>query len=365
MRKILYTFILVMMGAGAGSCSLMHDDLPSCDNGIMTLPANDEDPDTTEWGAVDLTFDYTYNLVRADLFPAHVGAVTVYAYDAEGFLLQHEESNLEGFGLDSAGYKMHLDLPVGPYTLVAVGTQAASSQLSERGGAKFRLPEPRVFEYLSEFKVRLDRDDYGYVPNEGLHLDTLWMGHTDAQLTVEKNQTTQAHISLTRNTKRILLGMHNLDDPADIDVDDYRVTITADNGLTEYDNTHPADETLTYTPHAQWMTDWNDGDDNARAAHYELSTGRLILYSDQESSRNARLHIERTSDGATIADLNLPQILQQGRGAYETQNYSPQEYLDRAYDFSLDFFVKGTKLQYIDLTVSNLSWSKRIQYVSF
>jgi hypothetical protein len=355
----------MMMGAGATSCSLMHDDLPDC-NGLQVLPDEPVDVEETEWGTLDLTFDYVRNLVRADLFPAHVQGVTVYVYDQEGFLLSHEESLADGFPLDSIGYQMHLDLPVGQYTLVAVGAQGSQAQLAQRGGAKFELPSPRVFEYLSEFQIQLQHDADGYVQNEGLHLDTLWIGHTDTLLQVNKDAATQGHISLTRNTKRIRLGLHNLDAPADIDVADYSVSIVADNATTLYDNTHPTGQTLVYTPHAQWMTDWNDGDDNARAAHYELSTGRLVLYTDEaESSRNARLRIRRTSDGADIADLNLPQILQQGRGAYEIQNYTAQEYLDREYDYSLDFFLKGDQWKYIDITVANMAWTKRIQYVAF
>lgn len=354
-----------MMGAGATSCSLMHDNLPDCGQGEEPSLISDGDEDETQWGTLDLTFDYTRNVVRADLFHDHVQAVTAYVYDQEGFLLTHEESNAEGFGLNQADYTMHFDLPVGPYTIVAVGEQAPQSQLAQRPGAKFELPTPRVFDFLSDFQIRLDRQDDGLVPNEGLHLDTLWIGHTDTLLQVRANEATQGHISLTRNTKRILLGLHNLDDPSDIYTEDYEVTITADNGLTLYDNTHPADQVLTYTPHAQWLTDWSDADTQARAAHYELSTGRLILYTGDESSRCARLHIVRTQDGATIADLNLPEILQQGRGAYEMQNYTAQEYLDREYDYSLDFFLKGDKWQYIDLSVASMAWSKRIQYVSF
>ena len=48
------------------SCSLMHDDLEPCDNGVY------------------LHFRYDYNTQRADLFNYHVGGVVVMVYDKDG-----------------------------------------------------------------------------------------------------------------------------------------------------------------------------------------------------------------------------------------------------------------------------------------
>ena len=42
-------------------------------------------------------------------------------------------------------------------------------------------------------------------------------------------------------------------------------------------------------------------------------------------------------------------------------NYSAQEFLDREYDYKLDFFLKGDQWQYMQLGISILDWSKRIQ----
>ena len=66
-----------------------------------------------------------------------------------------------------------------------------------------------------------------------------------------------------------------------------------------------------------------------------------------------------------MATIDLADCLAQGRGAFEYLHYSPQEFLDREYDYKLDFFLKGDSWEYIDLSISILSWSKRIQRVSF
>ena len=44
--------------------------------------------------------------------------------------------------------------------------------------------------------------------------------------------------------------------------------------------------------------------------------------------------------------------------------YTPQEFLDRAYDYKLQFFLQDGKLKYayITISVNALSWSQRIQF---
>lgn len=76
------------------------------------------------------------------------------------------------------------------------------------------------------------------------------------------------------------------------------------------------------------------------------------------------LHIYNKVSGKTVALINLPDILQQGRDAYAAQNYGIQEYLDREYDYRLDFFLIGTEWQYMNLSVGVLDWTKRIQHIS-
>ncbi len=46
-------------------------------------------------------------------------------------------------------------------------------------------------------------------------------------------------------------------------------------------------------------------------------------------------------------------------------HYSAQEFLDREYDYKLDFFLQGNQWKYVQLSISILDWSKRIQRVDF
>ena len=48
------------------------------------------------------------------------------------------------------------------------------------------------------------------------------------------------------------------------------------------------------------------------------------------------------------------------KGEFHSQ-LSDQEYLDREYDYRLDFILKGDQWLYCDVVINVLDWSKRIQ----
>ncbi len=88
-----------------------------------------------------------------------------------------------------------------------------------------------------------------------------------------------------------------------------------------------------------------------------------LIYNGSDNADNAILQISNKETGAVVAHINLPSMLSQGRMAYELYNYGHQEYLDREYDYHLDFFLKGDKWLYCDIVINVLSWSKRTQNV--
>lgn len=64
-----------------------------------------------------------------------------------------------------------------------------------------------------------------------------------------------------------------------------------------------------------------------------------------------------------MAAINLTDALAQGRNAYDAYAYSRQEYLDRSYDYYLDFFIKNEVWQFAEVRINVLSWAHRIQNV--
>ena len=102
-----------------------------------------------------------------------------------------------------------------------------------------------------------------------------------------------------------------------------------------------------------------------RSMKSRLPESRLIWHPAAENDKNAILTITKKTTGEEVARINLADCLAQGRGAFEARHYSEQEFLDREYDYKLDFFLQGNKWKYAKLSISILDWVKRIQPVDF
>ena len=83
----------------------------------------------------------------------------------------------------------------------------------------------------------------------------------------------------------------------------------------------------------------------------------------QEYDGDARRMWNDRPDSKTVAAINLPEILKQGRGAVERYIYTAQGFLDRAYDYRLDFILVGDKWEYLSLGIHTLPWTQRFQNV--
>ena len=59
--------------------------------------------------------------------------------------------------------------------------------------------------------------------------------------------------------------------------------------------------------------------------------------------------------------MDLADLLSRLRTSADIYRYTPQQFLDRGYDYRLTFFLKGDTWNYVNIEVSVLSWSKRIQ----
>lgn len=347
MKSIRLMVASIMVGCLFGSCNdLMHDNLPPCETGAY------------------LHFKYDYNIQRADMFNDHVGGLCVFVYDEQGkFVTRQDAFNQDGFApLKSHDYEMNIDLQPGKYRFVTFAFQKRYEDALAQTGAKFKIAQPQTGDDISNLHVRLDREQ-GKIINQSAPLDTLWQGMSENLVEIKDLQATHETISLIRDTKQLTISLHQIDAPADIDTDDFSYQITNSNGDIHYDNSLLEDEEITYTPYQTWNTEFTDPEGNVveRTAHAALMFSRLVIHPSSENDKNAILSIYNKKTGEEVARINLADCLAQGRGAFEYQNYSPQEFLDREYDYKLDFFLKGGEWQYIKLGISILDWSKRIQ----
>ena len=285
------------------SCSLMHDDLEPCDNGAY------------------LHFRYDYNTQRADLFNDHVGGVVVMVYDKDGkFLFRQDAFNTNSDApIRRHDFAVHLNLQPGEYQFLAIAKQKRYEDALATPGAKFRIHNHVEGEDISAFNTMLDRNEAGDIDEVDCSapLDTLWIGRSQHLTTVYDLKATHDTISLVRDTKQLTISLHQIDAPEKISADDFGYEVIADNGLINYDNSLASDSKLRYTPFHTWTTEFRDeaGNVKERTAHAGLMLSRLVYFPPEENNRNAMLHIYNKVSGKTIALINLPDILQQGRDA--------------------------------------------------
>lgn len=387
MKTRLFNIFIICATLFCGSCSMIQDDFDDCPSGLY------------------VRFVYDYNTLRSDMFNDHVGHVRLYVYNESGQLVaERTVSNSAALApLRNRSHYIHFtsgELPQGQYRLQAIAMQRDWDEALGTSGAKYRFDNHRQSHTLT---VDLDRDSQT-LPGTNLHpvsdiapLDTLW--HTlrvtadipcdgtdmpsphitrppycvqlpEQFVTVADGYATHATVSLVRDTKHLNITLRQLDDPADINHNDYEITIVDNNSTLAHDNSVVAGDSLIYTPYAQWTTRFDENGVQIersstqpvqRTAHYNIMFNRLMHPSDPNAT--AKLRIRNRKTGNTVALINLPHTLAEGRNAFEL-GYNPQEYLDREHDYHLDLFLRGDTWQYCNIVVNVMSWSHRIDNIT-
>ena len=369
------TTAVVLMTTGA--CNQWHDDLDECPQGLV------------------VEFVYDYNVERADMFNDHVGSVTLYVYDNAGRLVrtQTEENTATAQPLRDKNYRMTVTgLPAGEYRLLALANQRSYDKIASDPGIRYIRTEGQQQKDLT-----VDLQEVPYVaavqqPVYQQQLDTLWHGtlrsvdYGDTPITraeqaaktvvVKAGTYTRCTMSLVRDTKRLHVAIHQTVNRADCDIKDYELYITDVNGRILYDNTVDTanQPMITYRPFDEWNTYYDNvtgtssytvpEHDFEMTAHADLDFNRLMLRDAKNPVAPAFLYLIHRSSGKEVLSINLPEYLAQGRGAFERYNYSAQEFLDRAYDYRLDFTLVGEQWQFISLHIHTLPWVMRWQNVN-
>lgn len=339
-------------------CSLMDLDRDHCPEGL------------------NVSFAYDYNTQRADMFCDHVGGIEVFVFDENGKLVasrcvSNDDSNQP---LKTPGYTMEFDdLPAGNYQVLAAAFQHDRRELLGKPGAKFRLTTPAVGETMAQLYATLDHeapeaDGTCPVKQDGLPLDTLWLTLPEPAVAVDHINPTFTTARLVRHTKDIHLTLRQGAAPYEINHEDYEVSIVDANGRIAADNSLTDPTPLRYTPYAAWNTSLAaQAPENREAvatgttAHYNLNTSRLIY--PETGQQGALLRVVRKSTGALVFETSLPRFLAEGRNAYESLRWTPQEYLDREYDYDLHLFLVGDRWEYVEMSIGILGWSRRVMNV--
>ncbi len=337
------------------SCDMMKDDRDDCPYGLY------------------LQFKYDYNLQRADMFNDHCGAVDVYAFDEQGKFVktQSEENTATTAPLADPNYHMHMDLQPGKYQLIVLAGQDSYSDQLARQRAHFVRQQLSVGDDITALSIKLDTQsgDILTVDHQGDPLDTLWHGMETTPIEVYAEKPTYHTISLVRDTKQIHVSLRELDDPTTMDIDDYDLRIVDSNAHLQWNNEVDETDQVQYTPYVTWntedlttATDPNGEElgDVDKIGHADFMTSRIIYHAD--AAKDGQLIVTHKETGKQVINVNLPNLLSRLASYADTQRYSEQEFLDRGYDYNVEFFLRGGKLSYANISISVLSWSVRIQF---
>lgn len=332
------------------SCSLMTDDrsgCPDCHNPLR------------------ITLRYDYNTARANMFSDHVEQATVYLVDSRTNTVvetQTAANTAEAQPLRSPMFAFNVEgLMPGYYHLYATGRSAAD--------AAIQLTKPTVGEAMGELQFMLPIDAEGNVTTG--RLDTLWNTLQPVNIVIPEQGITEAVVPLMRLTNDLNVLIFRCDTPAVNSHVLYDVSVIDDFPVLGSNNEPVVTQQTTYRPFAAWTTETLASDNTAgkdtvvtRDAHFDLSLFRL--FSDEDVRRNPRLIIRNRENGTEVVNINLCHYLSLARNAYEIQHYSVQEYLDREYDYRLDFGLGKNNSghdtwKYMTIRLGILSWSLRIQ----
>lgn len=296
----------------------------------------EDEGDCTPYYYVEFVYDH--NMKFADAFATEVEDVNLYVFDSnDKFVTSFAE---QGDALQKDDYRMNLRLEPGRYTIVAwCGLTGENNS--------YALPEmiPGVTT-LEELSCRLD--DREYAENGEVtvsEIDELYHGIQ----TYDLSDTYGEHVfemPLKKNTNYVRVVLQHLSGE-DIDKDDFRFTITDNNGTLGHNNSVLDDEMLTY--HA-WHTSQGvagvtnaenvrEGITSVSVALAELTVSRLV----KEKDMKTMLTVTRSTpepDGTYKTVLSIPLIdyalLVKG---YYNKDISDQEYLDRQDEYNLTFFL--------------------------
>ena len=374
------------------SCSMMEEDRSDCPTGLY------------------VRFVYDYNIQRADMFKDHVGYVVVYVYDEAGRKVAEKSvSNTPASApLSRYAYTMHFsadELPAGhTYYLQALAMQKNWDAALATPGAKYRQHDAGTY---GKLRVTLDHEGSpatataqgspAVVSNQA-PLDTLWhsmkvtsleplYGRQSPELsptvqpyqptpeeqkvTLREGYATYATVSMMRDTKHLNVTLRQIEEPEVLNADDYEVYILDNNSEIRTNGELVTGDSLRYIPYAQWTTlyDGSDitidgdvhpatrGEVEERTAHFNLMFNRL-KYADVHSQ--AQLIVRNRTTGITVARIGLASFLAECRIS-PYWNYPAQEYLDREYDYELNFFLKGDRWVYCSIAVHVMPWAVRKQ----
>lgn len=298
--------ICISLTAALALTGCVTEDFPECPN------------------EYNLKIVFDRNMLYADAFASQVKSVDIKVFEAETGRQVYAFGE-SGDALAAEGYKVALPIPPGTYDILCWGGMAE--------GKSFGHTDPTA-DILEHHGVILNTDN-------GISRERLFnLYHGLRRVTFADNNDLgsrdpqTATISLTKNTNRINVILHNLDG-TEMQESDFRFAISSKNAEMAYDNSIAAARTVTYLPwHTTPVMSETDGSRAPvqSALSAEFSTGRLTV------DFGSRLDVYRESDGERIISVPLERNLLLYKGQFHS-SMADQEYLDRQDDYTITFIL--------------------------
>ena len=326
--------------------------LASCDSAIY-----DDEGDCSSRFRV--SFRYDMNMKYADAFPHEVEAVTLALLDPDGKVVWVGYD--DGEPLTREGYKMDVEVEPGRYSLLAWA--------GDMDQHSFDLGTDELLRdnVTARLHRSYTRDHHAY---SDVKLSRLYHGHV-ADVTIGSGSRADQEVTvpLKKNTNYIKVVLQQVGG-APMDMDDYEIRITDDNGMMEWNNELRSEEVISYRP---WHTteisaDISPDDDSADTGTTggiysgimaEFTTARLT----EGNRHSARLTVRDLNSGNTIFSVKIIDFLLMVKGEYN-RHMTDQEYLDRQDAFDMVFFLDENR-KWLNSTIFINSWKVVLQDADF
>lgn len=290
MRKI-YCLGAIALGLATASCSSSNDE-PSLE---------------TETVKLSVKFVYDYNMEWADALASNAPSANVWAFGLNGDLVWSGAASAADF--EKADFRIDATLPEGTYDLIAW------CGLEGNDAVKLTTYKPKSKEELT-LAIKTHEADGLRVSDQYIS-GVYYASVSGVNVKVGDTSDNTVRMSLIKDTNYFSMALQYLDESR-LDMDDFSVSITYDNGLYAWDNSIVRSSDITYLP---WMADNKE---------VKLSTGRLTEVS------SPRLSVRYKNDNREI--INLP-LLNYILSIKDNPSLSNQEFLDREDSYSFVFFL--------------------------
>lgn len=260
MKRLKYIPLLFLILLFSMQYSCIDQKLEDC------LPENQD---------IRVYFEYTSKTYSGTVLDTEeVKDIKLYIFDKDGNFIQEKHDTQPSFGVD---YCMSLSLHPGTYTFV--------SWINLDGPYK-----QNNYSKLDEMRVYIEKDKADTVR---INPPALFQAYT-TPVVITMKQDQKVGLSLTRNTNTINIRTKNFRPNSD----DYRLVITARNGIYKFDNSFASDtEEVHYTSPLQL------GEDS------QLSGSQNILRLSKER-KDPLLKIYSPATGYTIYRANLMDLIE-------------------------------------------------------